>query len=291
MQLHRDLTIDCEVVFEGRCADFEQALSDRALLSLDPTLSHRLRKALQETKDDVRDAQTLAQLRHLRPEVFRPIAPVDPSLRQLRKTARIRRALVHHRTKVLEQLQALRSRSRGQTETAWLQSFDGLPENALVQVLHALNQQIKTLERTLDKQGATQQDCSLLRTLPGMGSILSAEIAGELQGIAVSSSTQQVRAYAGTSPVTLSSGQSKIIRLRQRCNRRARNALFLFAFCSMRFHPWARQYYNTARQRGQTHSAALLALANRWMAVLCAMIRNNRTYDPLRKTHSNTEAP
>jgi len=60
--------------------------------------------------------------------------------------------------------------------------------------------------------------------------------------------------------------------------------LYLFAFCSMRFHRWARDFYDAARQRGKTHSAALLALANRWVPILLAMVKNGTPYDPTRRT-------
>ena len=288
-QLDRTLPADCEIVFEGRCAALEASLPDRALFSLDPSLSHRLRKALQESKDDVRDARTLAQLRQLRPEQFRPVVPLDPVLQRLRNSVRARRALVHHQTTLLEQLQAARTRPRGQKKSQWLEGFRDTPEGGFVQVLLTVRQQISTLDRAIAEQGAEVRTCVLLRSIPGMGSTLSAEITAELQGIAALGHSRQVRAYAGTTPVTISSGQYKVVRLRQRCNRRARNALYLFAFCSMRFHSWARSYYDAARQRGKTHSAALLALANRWLAVLCAMVKTDQSYDPSRKEDIITE--
>ena len=233
--LDRQLPPDCEVVFEGRDAALETTLGHRSLFSLEPGLSGRLRKALQESKDDARDAWTLEQLRQLRPEKFQPIPPIDPTLLQLRQKTRVRRALVKQRTMLLEQLQAVHARSARQAQSRWLAGFQGTPEACLVQVLSTIGQQIKTLEREITQQGQEVPSCVLARSIQGMGKTLSAEIVSELRGIAPLGHRPQVRAYAGTSPVTISSGKYKGVRLRRRCNHRARNALYLFAFCSMRF--------------------------------------------------------
>jgi len=283
LQLDERLPADCEVVFEGRCAALEVALGHRPLACLDPGRSAQIRRALQEAKDDRRDARMLAQLRQLRAELFQPIESRDPELQQLRDLTRTRRSLVEYHTKLLQQLQAEQHRG-GQAKVQWLSRFSGTPFEGLVRVLKTLQEEIGQLEKKIKQQGRQVTACELLRTIKGMGANLSGEIIAEVDAFEAMQTHARARAYIGTAPVTLASGKKTFVRLRRRCNHRARNALYLFAFCSLRFHPWARAYYDACRARGIRHSSALIALANRWVPVLFQMVKKNEPYDPGRKT-------
>lgn len=282
LELDRQLPEDCVVVFEGRCAELERLLGERPLYSIDPGRSAQIRRVLMEAKDDSREARLLAHLWQVHPTQFKRIEAREPELQHLRRLSRLRRSLVQQQTQLLQQLQALQSRG-ARPEREWLQDLARGPYAGLVRVLAAIRQEIAQVEQELVRQGEKLPACRLLRSIKGMGTNLSAEIVAELDSFAPFRQRAHAQAYAGTAPVTLASGKRRFVRLRQRCNHRARNALYLFAFCSLRFHPWARHYYDAARARGKSHTAALMALANRWLPVLLAMVKTNTSYDPSRK--------
>ncbi len=119
MQLDERLPEDCEVVFEGRCATLEAVLEHRPLSSIDPGRSAQVLRALNEAKDDPRDAQSLAELRQLRPRLFKRVEVRGSSLQQLRDWARTRRTLVRHRTQVLQQLQQGKHLSMSCSSQIW----------------------------------------------------------------------------------------------------------------------------------------------------------------------------
>lgn len=272
----------CEIVLEGRCAALEAFFEHRPLYSIDPGRSAQVRRALQECKDDANDARTLAQLRQLRPGLFKRLEGRDPQLQNLRDLVRVRRSLVTQQTQLLQQLQAVRPKGK-QAERAWLQSFQRTPQEGLVRVLQVVREQLAAVEKRIDKEGGQVTACKVLRSIRGMGTNLSAEIIAEFHGFVPLENFRQAQAYGGSAPVTLQSGKKRTVCLRRRCNHRARNALYLFAFCSMRFHQWARDFYDAARARGKNHTTALLALANRWVPILMAMVKNGAPYDPARK--------
>jgi hypothetical protein len=68
---------------------------------------------------------------------------------------------------------------------------------------------------------------------------------------------------AGTAPVTKASGRVRVVAARFACNRFLRQALLMWALCSLRVSPWARAAYDRHRQAGKAHTAALRAVANR----------------------------
>jgi len=72
------------------------------------------------------------------------------------------------------------------------------------------------------------------------------------------------------------------IRIRPRCNKRWRDILHLFAFCSTRFCQWAKAFYDLCRERGNSHATALRKLADKWLKIICRMIETGKPYDDKR---------
>lgn len=283
LELDCTLPEEAVVVFEGRCASLEAVLGHRDLRTIAPGRSAKIMRAFDEAKDDKRDAKTLADIFFLRPKTFKRIQVRDEDMQRLRDLSRARRTLVGHRTAVLQQLGSARRREKGESRKDWLASFAGSAQESLVAVLKVMDEEISSLEEQLASEGERNACCKTFRTIKGMGEKLSAEITAEMEGFVDFESKEQAQKYAGTAPVTISSGNRRFVRSRKRCNHRARNALYLFAFCSMRFHSWAREYYDRCRERGKSHDAALISLANRWVPILFAMAKHGQSYDPTRK--------
>jgi transposase len=107
-------------------------------------------------------------------------------------------------------------------------------------------------------------------SFPGLGDRLAARVAGEIgdhpEGF---TSPNALQCYAGKAPVTRRSAKSElVVATRLACNRYLSDAVQQWAFCSLRFSAWAREFYDAQRGRGKTHHAALRALGNRWLEVL-----------------------
>jgi transposase len=281
-KLDQKLPSECVLVYEGRCAQLERVLSHRKLYSLEPSTSAKIRKAFMEAKDDARDAKTLAQIMVLRPELFKKVAVRDVRLQDLRDLVRERRYLVGLRTSIQNRLKAHMSKGK-KNQDKWLRDFNGTPHVHSVKSYKRICKEIEVLEEEIKDAGKKIPAFNYLVTIKGMGEVLAAEIIAEMDGFEQVESIGEAQAYAGTAPVTMASGSKKVIVLRRRCSRRARNAMYLFAFCSINYNLWARQYYDACRARGKTHSSALLSLANRWMSILYSMAKNRTSYDPGRK--------
>ena len=85
--------------------------------------------------------------------------------------------------------------------------------------------------------------------------------------------------YAGTSPITRASGTRRIVLARYARNRRLGDAVHQWAFCALKGSPGARAYYDTLRQRGIGHQAALRQLGNRLVGILHGCLKTNSSYD------------
>jgi hypothetical protein len=76
------------------------------------------------------------------------------------------------------------------------------------------------------------------------------------------------KAFAGTAPVTRSSGLRTTVVARAACNERLVDACYRWAFASLTASPGARRCYDAHRARGATHHQALRALGNRLVGIL-----------------------
>jgi transposase len=94
-------------------------------------------------------------------------------------------------------------------------------------------------------------------------------------------------ADAGMSPVALESGKLRVASFRRACDKRLRVAVATLADSTRHWHPWAREVYRRARERGQDHPHAIRTLGRAWLRVLWRCWRDRAPYDPAR--HGNLQ--
>ncbi len=156
----------------------------------------------------------------------------------------------------------------------------GVITKSHVAMIRAFNTEIEELEKSLTAGFSEHPDAKIILSLPGLGMILGARVLGEF-GDAPNRyhDAKSRRNYAGTSPVTRSSGKSLVVLSRHARNRRLSDAADRWAFCSLKQSPGARAYYDKLRARNKTHHQALRQLANRWVGILHACLDYQVVYD------------
>ena len=125
-------------------------------------------------------------------------------------------------------------------------------------------------------------DVAVLRSLPGVGRIVTATLLAEASQAIVDRDYQALRSYAGVAPVTRQSGNKKIVVMRRGCNNRLRNAVYHWSRVATICDERSRSYYEQLRARGHSHGRALRTLADRWLVALVAMLRTHETFDAAR---------
>jgi transposase len=150
---------------------------------------------------------------------------------------------------------------------------------ALVALLRCLNQQVAALEQQLSARFAAHPDAVILRSQPGLGVVLGARVLGEFGDDPARYATAKGRkAFAGTAPVTRSSGLRTVVVARAACNQRLVDACYLWAFAALSASPGARRCYDAHRARGATHHQALRALGNRLVGILHGCLARRVAY-------------
>lgn len=132
-----------------------------------------------------------------------------------------------------------------------------------------------------DTPGKTFPGGEIYLSMPGLGVRLAARVAGEIgDHPGQFDSPNALACYAGKAPVTRRSGKSELVVARRlACNRYLDDAVQDWAFCSLRWSTWARDYYDELRGRGKGHHAALRQLGTRWLNILWHCLDRGRLYD------------
>jgi transposase len=160
-----------------------------------------------------------------------------------------------------------------------------------LQLLHAQRARCsQRLERLLEQFGPASapgeavehRDVTILRSLPGVGSLVTVTMLAEAWQPLAARDYQTLRAHAGTAPVTRQSGKTRLVSMRRACNRRLRTALFHWARNAVRLDAHSRAHYLRLRQR-HGYARALRGVADRLLGVLVTLLKQRTLYDPARR--------
>jgi len=151
---------------------------------------------------------------------------------------------------------------------------------ANVAVIAEMCNQIAQLAAGLEANFEQHPDAEVVRSLPGLGTVLGARVLGEFGDEPNRYATAKSRKnYAGTSPITRASGTKRTVLARHVRNQRLADALYLWAFASITASPGARIYYDLRRAAGDSHHQALRALGNRLVGILHGCLTHHTAYD------------
>lgn len=151
---------------------------------------------------------------------------------------------------------------------------------ATVAVIAEMCNQIAQLAAELEANFEQHPDAEVVRSLPGLGTVLGARVLGEFGDEPNRYATAKSRKnYAGTSPITRASGTKRTVLARHVRNQRLADALYLWAFASITASPGARIYYDQRRAAGDSHHQALRALGNRLVGILHGCLKTRTLYD------------
>ena len=219
-------------------------------------------------KTDALDAEVLARFAHaVRPEV-RPLKGEEE--RELS-------ALVARRRQILDMITAEQNRL-GQT-----------PSKRIRKELKAhiawLKRRLKDVDRDLGsaikESPAWRVRDNLLRSVPGVGKVLSSMLIAEVPELG-SLNRHQVAALIGVAPLNRDSGLFKGKRKVWGGRATVRSVLYMATLSAVRFNPVIRAFYRKLREGGKLNKVALTACMRKLIVILNSM---TRTGEPWRCDH------
>ncbi len=233
------------------------------------------------------------------------LAPTPAKAARIRESS-VDRVLKKHRIRRLDAAEALgRLRRKPLTVAAGTTEAAVAHIGAVVQRLKLVNRQIKQAHRRLDalcdalagggddetpKPSDEPSDVAILKSLPGVGRIILSALLAEAWEPVRRRDYGALRMLSGVAPVTRRSGKRCIVVMRNACHVRLRNAVYHWARVAIQHDAVSRHRYAALRKRGHSHGRALRSVADRLLAVACAMLTHRRLFDPNHATREVTEA-
>jgi len=141
-----------------------------------------------------------------------------------------------------------------------------------------LNRQIKALEIETARIAAKSAIACQLASIPGYGSVCSAELAGEIGTIARFRSEASLALYLGMAPLDNSSGKYRGSKAPKHVNARAKAAMVAAVDHHRKRVPQSQRYYEKKRAEGKKHNQAIRALGRHLCRVIFKMLSQERPY-------------
>ena len=155
---------------------------------------------------------------------------------------------------------------------------------AIANQLRPLLVSIKELDKQIAELFAKHEDHELFSSFPGAGEVLAPRLLSAFGADRDRfASAAEIQQLSGIAPVTERSGKTSWVHHRFACPKFLRQSFHEFAGQSISQSPWARSYYQSRRERGNGHQAAVRSLAFRWIRIIyrCWQMRvpyNEQTY-------------
>ncbi len=219
----------------------------------------------QLAKTDRIDARVLALFaERVRPEVR---ALPDEAAQELT-------ALLARRRQLLEMLVAEKNRLNMAPKTV---------RKGIRQHIEWLKRQLRMvdsdLERRVKESPVWRAKEDLLRSVPGIGPVVSRTLIGELPELG-RLSRREIAALAGVAPLNRDSGTLRGKRMVWGGRRSVRAALYMAALTGSQRNPVIREFYERLIERGKPPKVALTACMRKLLVIVNAMVRDGALWDP-----------
>lgn len=147
-----------------------------------------------------------------------------------------------------------------------------LAVKSLLRQLQSILEEMEALEQEIAVSYIDHPNKELVQSLPGIAETLGPVIAGEIgTQIARFTDLKTLKAYCGSSPVTVQSGKFRSVHIRR--------ALHLASSTAIRQAGWARELYDRLRASGKSYGHALRAVADQLIEMLYVILIRRTPYD------------
>lgn len=250
-----------------RLAVAELAAAGLPVVVLNPAQVRHYAQAIgQRAKTDPIDARLIALfVEAVRPQPRSMAAPQTGELA----------ALMARRRQLVGMLVSERMRRQ--------QASPGLVRTSIARVVTALEDDLKDLDRHIDKMvrgtPVWRDKENLLASVPGIGKTIARTLLAELPELG-RLNPKQVAALAGLAPYARQSGKWRGRSSIAGGRPAVRTALFMGAMVACRFNPTLKAFHDRLLASGKAKLVAIVATARKLLTILNAIIRDKTTWRP-----------
>lgn len=217
-------------------------------------------------KTDPLDARMIARFISFRPDAGRRL-PAE-KLRDLNCLTTKRRQLV-----------AMKKRLSCQIKQRGSRELDKLDEAHMALLVGQIATLEERIEQLLQSDEALTQRTQILRSVPGIGPVLSAALIGQMPELG-SLGEKQVAALSGLAPINQDSGKYAGKRKIKGGRTWLRHLLYQAALVASNHNPALIPFAKRLKEKGKPHKLVLIAVARKLIIIANALLRKNVMWKP-----------
>ena len=143
----------------------------------------------------------------------------------------------------------------------------------------ALRRANDDIDKAVRGSPAWREQEDLLRSVPGIGPVSARTMLAELPELG-RLSRKKIAALVGVAPLNRDSGTLQGTRTCWGGRASVRQVLYMAAVSAVRCNPTIRRTYAALRNRGKKHKVAIVACMRKLLAILTAIVRDQRRWSP-----------
>jgi transposase len=208
-----------------------------------------------------------------------------PALEELQKAspasvrAFFRKHRCRDRERIEHRMEAIRRALPAIQDRAVIEAKSAVVK-VIVQLVRILVEGIEDLDGQIEEAAAAHPDFFIFNSLPGAGPVMAPRLLAAFGSQRERyRSAREIQSFSGIAPVTESSGKRKWVHFRWACPKFLRQSFHEWAGHSIVQSEWARVYYQQQRSKGNTHHAAVRALAFKWIRIVFRCWQDGVAYD------------
>ena len=151
------------------------------------------------------------------------------------------------------------------------------------ELLRLLSNQISTLDERIELLLASdqelQQQAAVLRSIPGFGPVLTANLIGHMPELG-NLDDKQSAALVGLAPINCESGKYKGRRRIKGGRSALRRLLYQAALSAARFNPVLSDFAKRLRAKDKPHKVILIAVARKLIVLANSLLAKNAVWNP-----------
>jgi transposase len=156
--------------------------------------------------------------------------------------------------------------------------------SSIDRVIKTLDEQIalldKKIRKLIDSDDQFKHLDKLLRSVPGVGAVLSSTLVAELSELG-STDRRQIGALVGVAPYNRDSGTFRGQRAIRGGRVQVRCVLYMAALAAMRFNPVLKRFAQRLARAGKTSKVIIVACMRKLVTLLNVMVRDNLMWSEL----------
>jgi transposase len=215
-------------------------------------------------KTDRIDAEAIAHFAEAIKPAIRPLADVE---------ARELQSSLQRRGQLKEMLTAEKNRLMSSYGTSSRKSI----EEAIDFFKSQLADVDDNIGRRLKENDLWRKKDLLLRSVPGVGPVLSAMLIAKLPELGTLN-RKQIAALVGVAPLNRDSGTMRGTRAIWGGRAAVRNVLYMAAMVATTHNPILKEYYHRLKENGKKSKVALVACMRKLLTILNAMVRSGEPW-------------